>query len=660
MSKFDVFISFKHTDSDGEKTQDYYKAKELYDALTAIGIRVFFSPESLRKNAVYDYGKFIDEAIEGSDIIIAVSSSEINFSSKWVEYELNAFRNEMLSGRKNIPPAAMISFVSENLSIGKLPVFLRPCESFSFSQLGEIVEWVKNRIGASDPSDRQPLEEKKETVANRQAKSDDPPETDTAAGEAQRSSGGVEANVETKPAPPSVDEEVMDSFEKERLRRRKARRRRLFLLYFLASLVVYAAAFLITTAVIKAKNTVVIAGEKHDKRSIILSIEDKALSAEDIDNIASMTRLGILSLVNCSFPDSDIGSMLSRPTVKLTVNNCGLTDDQLTSADFLSSGLSLLYIDGNKSVTSLDCLKVLGEQLRYLSFNNCSVSDVSFIENLTGLERLYMAGNGITSLQSLSKCTKLEEIDASDNLLEDLGGLESSIYLKNISFKNNKLANIDGLKNTTLLEYVDLSANKITDISVLAKSKESLKELNLSSNTIATIAALTGATILRELDISYNEIEDISPLARSFWLTSLSAGCNKIKDISVLSEIGGFNYLSLFLNKIEKTDSIRMYDGEEGATLDISYNNIETLVIPQVNYRDLKISGNPLTDFSNVYKVKAGSITLDYSEIIDLNELKNTECLEYLIIGCPLDKRVAVEKALGKNYVKFYENSTEE
>lgn len=148
MSKFDVFISFKNTGVDGAKTQDYYMAKDLYDALISNGIQVFFSPESIRKNAVYNYSEYIDGAIESSDILIAVGSSPDNFRSKWVNYELTSFHNEFLSGRKDDSRSGMISYVSENVNIDKIPLFLRSCEVFT--ELDAIVEWVKNRIRSSD------------------------------------------------------------------------------------------------------------------------------------------------------------------------------------------------------------------------------------------------------------------------------------------------------------------------------------------------------------------------------------------------------------------------------------------------------------------------------------------------------------------------------
>lgn len=143
MSKFDVFISFKNSDNTGAKTQDFYMAHELYDALMKSGISVFFSPVSIKQNAVSNYSKYIDDAIEQSDILIAVGTSVDNLSSRWVDYEIDSFRNELNNGNKDITIAGMISYISSEVNVHKLPMCLRRCEAFT--NLSDVVEWVNNR-----------------------------------------------------------------------------------------------------------------------------------------------------------------------------------------------------------------------------------------------------------------------------------------------------------------------------------------------------------------------------------------------------------------------------------------------------------------------------------------------------------------------------------
>ena len=143
MSKFDVFISFKNSDDSGAHTTDYQMASKLYAALTKNGVSVFFSPISIKQNAVYNYSQFIDDAIEQSDILIAVGTSVDNLKSRWVYYEIDSFRNELNNGNKDVTVAGMISYISPSVNVNKLPMCLRRCEAFT--NLADIVEWVCNR-----------------------------------------------------------------------------------------------------------------------------------------------------------------------------------------------------------------------------------------------------------------------------------------------------------------------------------------------------------------------------------------------------------------------------------------------------------------------------------------------------------------------------------
>ena len=144
MEKYDAFISFKNSDENGEKAPDYYMAQKLYDALTEKGIKVFFSPVTLREKGIASYAKYIDAAIEGSDILIAVSTDEEHFRSKWVEYEIDSFRTELNNENKDGNKAAMISFITKNVNVKKLPMCLRSCEAFT--DQNDLVEWVVTRV----------------------------------------------------------------------------------------------------------------------------------------------------------------------------------------------------------------------------------------------------------------------------------------------------------------------------------------------------------------------------------------------------------------------------------------------------------------------------------------------------------------------------------
>lgn len=111
---FDVFLSHSSKDSP--------QAKELADALTAAGKRVFFSPDSLPALGSADYMKAIDEALEGSRHFILFGTKKENILSSWVEAEWRLFINEKRSGRKD---GNFLTAVGGVLSPAELPLSLR-------------------------------------------------------------------------------------------------------------------------------------------------------------------------------------------------------------------------------------------------------------------------------------------------------------------------------------------------------------------------------------------------------------------------------------------------------------------------------------------------------------------------------------------------------
>ncbi len=148
MEKFEVFISFKNTDKNGGRTKDSHMAEELYYALRNKGIHAFYSNVSIPEEGGHDFGNMINEALEQADIFVAVGTSLENLSSRWVKYELECFNGEMLNGNKAQEKSAMYSYITPNVSVNRLPMALRRCQSFT--DLDAVVSSVQKRISGRE------------------------------------------------------------------------------------------------------------------------------------------------------------------------------------------------------------------------------------------------------------------------------------------------------------------------------------------------------------------------------------------------------------------------------------------------------------------------------------------------------------------------------
>ena len=88
---FDIFISYKETDPEGYRTKDSIEAQKLYEKLTALGYKVFFSRITLESKVGEEYEPIIYAALSSSKVMITVCSSPENIQSAWVKNEWSRF-----------------------------------------------------------------------------------------------------------------------------------------------------------------------------------------------------------------------------------------------------------------------------------------------------------------------------------------------------------------------------------------------------------------------------------------------------------------------------------------------------------------------------------------------------------------------------------------
>lgn len=140
---FDVFISFKNTDGDGNPTRDSVIAHELHDALMERGISAFFSNSSLKMLGESAYTKAIDDALDEVSVLVVVSTAPEYLKTQWVNYEWNSFHNELLSGRK--PDGQLIAYFG-NFSHSETPLPLRSRETFRIDthSVEEVASFIEN------------------------------------------------------------------------------------------------------------------------------------------------------------------------------------------------------------------------------------------------------------------------------------------------------------------------------------------------------------------------------------------------------------------------------------------------------------------------------------------------------------------------------------
>ena len=88
---YDIFICYKETDSQGDRTVDSVLAQDIYDALTSKNYRVFFSRITLEDKLGQAYEPYIFAALNSAKIMLAVGTSYEYYNAVWVKNEWSRY-----------------------------------------------------------------------------------------------------------------------------------------------------------------------------------------------------------------------------------------------------------------------------------------------------------------------------------------------------------------------------------------------------------------------------------------------------------------------------------------------------------------------------------------------------------------------------------------
>lgn len=88
---YDIFICYKETDENGERTIDSVIAEDIYERLTQNKYRVFFSRISLEDKLGTAYEPYIFAALNSAKIMLAIGTDYDYYNAVWVKNEWSRF-----------------------------------------------------------------------------------------------------------------------------------------------------------------------------------------------------------------------------------------------------------------------------------------------------------------------------------------------------------------------------------------------------------------------------------------------------------------------------------------------------------------------------------------------------------------------------------------
>ena len=127
---YDIFISFKASDENGNNTKDYFEASNLYSFLTSNGYKVFFSPVSLKGKTGSEYEPYIYHALRTSKIMILYGRKREYIESTWVKNEWGRFL-KMIDEKEKLEGSLFVCY--ENMKAYELPRRFQKLQCIDFS-----------------------------------------------------------------------------------------------------------------------------------------------------------------------------------------------------------------------------------------------------------------------------------------------------------------------------------------------------------------------------------------------------------------------------------------------------------------------------------------------------------------------------------------------
>ncbi len=624
----DIFISYK--------TEEFDEANWVKNILETNGISCWMAPASIPGGS--SYAVEIPQAIRNAKVFVLILSSKAQ-DSQWVSRELDLALNE---GKTVMP------FMLENCDLkDDFNFYLTNVQRYAAYEnkskaMERMVKEIKALLGIVDIPQKESVDIKPEESAD-----------------------------DNKPAAETVKKTVSQKVPAKSKNKPKLTKK----ITIIASILVLAVIVAVVCGIVfkdSVSNTVEIAGEQFSISEDYIYLNNVSLTAKDAEAFEKLENINAINISNSSIPVEVFKRIAILPKASLDIENCGLTDEHLNSTDFGKSVAYSISFSDNKDLTDLSSLSACNNRLSLLYFENCSVTDISFISSLTELVYLCADNNGIADISAISSLTKLEDIslsgnkitnidalstlseidtiDISNNQIKNLNGLSSSLRLQYLYASNNKIADISGISDTTLLKEIDLSNNAtITDCSMLSKSAENITVFNFNNTkTNSNIAEVVkNCTKMKELYLDAAGLENLDFVSDLKELGTLSVADNNISSIDELKTIETLTVLNISKNKITTIEGLELDWDAQYTCLNLSNNNLSEIDISDMAITRLELYGNNITKLTTNGNTEFYNLSVDYNDGINFEDFTTMSLFPSIyIFNCPDDKKVKIQDYL--------------
>ena len=135
---FDVFICYKESDENGERTRDSLMAQDVYYQLTDQGYRVFFARITLEDMVGKQYEPYIFAALNSAKVMIVIGTRPEYMNAVWVKNEWSRFLAMMKKDRHKL-----LLPCYRDMDPYDMPEQLSVLQSYDMAKIGFIQDLIR-------------------------------------------------------------------------------------------------------------------------------------------------------------------------------------------------------------------------------------------------------------------------------------------------------------------------------------------------------------------------------------------------------------------------------------------------------------------------------------------------------------------------------------
>ena len=149
---FDVFICYKETDENGNRTQDSVIANDIYHQLTQEGFKVFYAAITLEDKVGQEYEPYIFAALNSAKVMLVVGSKPEYFTAVWVKNEWSRFLKLIKTDRSKL-----LIPCYRNMDAYELPEEFAHLQAQDMSKIGfinDLVRGIRKVVSDTDSQEK--------------------------------------------------------------------------------------------------------------------------------------------------------------------------------------------------------------------------------------------------------------------------------------------------------------------------------------------------------------------------------------------------------------------------------------------------------------------------------------------------------------------------